>query len=109
MDIYETGWRARAACCPAEAEEHFIVGPAQIGAKSVCTRCPVQTECLAYALDNRVEHGVWGAMTALERRALLLRRPHIASWRHLLESARSQHQQRKTLPASTRRSTPPPS
>lgn len=50
--------------------------------------CFVRTECLADALDNRIEFGIWGGMTERERRALLRRRPHVTSWRVLLESAR---------------------
>jgi WhiB family redox-sensing transcriptional regulator len=50
--------------------------------------CPVRTECLADALDNRIEFGIWGGMTERERRALLRRRPQVISWRELLESAR---------------------
>ena len=38
-------------------------------------------ECLAEALDNRTEFGVWGGMTERERRALLKRRPDITSWK----------------------------
>lgn len=68
-------------------------GAAQSGAKRVCTTCPVKTECLAHALDQRIEHGVWGGMTERERRALLRRRPTVTSWRRLLETARFEHQQ----------------
>ena len=53
----------------------------------MCGGCPVRTECLADALDNRVEFGVWGGLTERERRALLRRRPNVKSWRELLESA----------------------
>ena len=60
-------------------------------AKLVCVACPVRTECLAEALDNRIEFGVWGGMTERERRALLRRRPDVTSWRELLEDARRQH------------------
>ncbi|WP_277725763.1 WhiB family transcriptional regulator [Streptomyces olivaceus] len=55
--------------------------------------CPVRTECLAHALDLRIEHGIWGEMTERERRALLRRRPLVTSWRHLLDAARSEHEQ----------------
>jgi WhiB family redox-sensing transcriptional regulator len=48
----------------------------------------VRTECLAEALDNQIEWGVWGGMTERERRALLRRRPN-ASWRAVLEAART--------------------
>ncbi|KQP65399.1 hypothetical protein ASF50_01010 [Nocardioides sp. Leaf307] len=49
----------------------------------------MRTECLAEALDNQIEWGVWGGMTERERRALLRRRPN-ASWRSVLEAARTQ-------------------
>jgi WhiB family redox-sensing transcriptional regulator len=52
----------------------------------------VRTECLADALDNRVEFGVWGGMTERERRALLRRRPTVTSWRALLETARHEYE-----------------
>ena len=52
----------------------------------------MRTECLADALDNRIEFGVWGGMTERERRALLRRRPNVASWRRLLETARNEHE-----------------
>jgi WhiB family redox-sensing transcriptional regulator len=35
-----------------------------------------------------MEFGVWGGMTERERRALLRRRPDVASWRELLDAAR---------------------
>ncbi|MDQ0294519.1 hypothetical protein J2S52_002558 [Streptomyces sp. DSM 41037] len=52
----------------------------------------MRTECLADALDNRVEFGVWGGMTERERRALLRRRPTVTSWRRLLETARVEYE-----------------
>ena len=57
--------------------------------KTVCMGCPVRTECLAEALDGRIEWGVWGGMTERERRAVLRRRPTVTSWRQLLETARA--------------------
>ncbi|MFA3842974.1 WhiB family transcriptional regulator [Streptomyces aureus] len=86
-------WWDRAACRATDPEELFVEGAAQSGAKRVCTTCPVKTECLAHALDQRIEHGVWGGMTERERRALLRRRPTVTSWRRLLETARFEHQQ----------------
>ena len=54
----------------------------------------VRTECLADALDNQVEFGVWGGMTERERRALLRRRPNVTSWRRLLQTARDTYERR---------------
>jgi WhiB family transcriptional regulator, redox-sensing transcriptional regulator len=56
----------------------------------VCRGCPVRTECLADALDNRVEFGVWGGLTERERRSLLRRRPNVESWQSLLQTAMSE-------------------
>jgi WhiB family redox-sensing transcriptional regulator len=68
----------------------FLSGAEQHRAMSVCRGCPVRTECLADALDNRVEFGVWGGLTERERRSLLRRRPDVESWQHLLQTAMSE-------------------
>jgi WhiB family redox-sensing transcriptional regulator len=40
-------------------------------ARRVCADCPVKTECLEYALANRIDHGVWGGTSERERRRIL--------------------------------------
>ena len=64
-------WAARAACKGETPDALFVRGAEQNKAKQVCAGCPVRTECLAEALDNQIEWGVWGGMTERERRALL--------------------------------------
>jgi WhiB family transcriptional regulator, redox-sensing transcriptional regulator len=66
-------WRERAACCDVDPELFFPatdIGPLcreQIDrAKAVCARCPVQVECLSFALRYLPE-GVAGGLTASER------------------------------------------
>jgi len=81
-------WVSRGACRKGDPDALFVQGAAQNRAKVVCMGCPVRTECLADALDHRVEFGVWGGMTERERRALLRRRPDVESWRSLLNDAR---------------------
>jgi WhiB family transcriptional regulator, redox-sensing transcriptional regulator len=39
-------------------------------AKEVCTRCPVRSECLGYALRVEEPLGIWGGLDTLERRAI---------------------------------------
>ena len=84
-------WRVRASCRDEDPDGLFVRGAEQRKAKLVCLACPVRTECLAEALDNRIEFGVWGGMTERERRALLRRRPDVLSWRELLDAARREH------------------
>ena len=43
-------------------------------AQRVCRDCPVKMPCLEYALDNKVDHGVWGGTSERERRRILRRR-----------------------------------
>ncbi len=80
-------WALRAACRDAQPDKLFVRGAEQNQAKQVCQGCAVRTECLAEALDNQIEWGVWGGMTERERRALVRRHPN-ASWRKVLETAR---------------------
>jgi WhiB family redox-sensing transcriptional regulator len=63
-----------AACRHADPELFFPVsasGPSldQVTqAKAICAGCPVRQQCLAFALDTRQDHGVWGGMSDQERR-----------------------------------------
>ena len=69
-------WRDRAACRAEDPELFFPVGTAgpalrQVEqARAVCRRCPVIEACLRWALTVGVDAGVWGGLTAEERRRL---------------------------------------
>src|SRR5262245_37063500 len=91
MDNDQADWRVNALCRDEDPDGLFVRGKEQRKAKLVCIACPVRTECLAEALDNRIEFGVWGGMTERERRALLRRRPDVMSWLGVLEEARANH------------------
>ncbi|MEX1106554.1 MAG: WhiB family transcriptional regulator [Ilumatobacteraceae bacterium] len=43
-------------------------------ARKICADCPVLGQCLEYALEQRIEHGVWGGCSERERRRILKRR-----------------------------------
>lgn len=43
-------------------------------ARKICKGCPVGEQCLEYALENRIDHGVWGGCSERERRRILKRR-----------------------------------
>ena len=86
---WDVNWVGRASCRVGRPDDLFAKGAAQQTAKVICQRCPVVAECLADALDNRTEYGVWGGMTERERRALLRRRPDVKSWAQLFKAARA--------------------
>ncbi|MEE1931431.1 WhiB family transcriptional regulator [Streptomyces sp. TRM 70351] len=68
-------WRHRAACREEDPELFFPLGntgPALLQikeAKTFCRRCPVQEQCLQWALEDGLE-GVWGGLSEDERRAM---------------------------------------
>lgn len=76
-------WRHQAICRDEDAELFFPLGgdnsyvkdsAAYLAAaekpKAVCRRCPVVSDCLAWALESGQDHGIHGGMTAYERRVL---------------------------------------
>jgi len=95
--MWDESWGERARCRSSDPDALFVQGALQHEAKRLCRACPVRTECLAEALDGRIEFGVWGGMTERERRALLRRRPNVVSWRDLLEMARDEHAQARAV------------
>lgn len=92
MNTNQSSWRLQAQCRDADPDGLFVRGAEQNRAKVICMGCPVRTECLAEALDNRIDFGVWGGMTERERRALLRKRPDVHSWWDLLESAKREYE-----------------
>jgi WhiB family redox-sensing transcriptional regulator len=84
VDLWAGEWTSQARCTSQDPDALFVRGKAQHDAKAVCRTCPVLAQCLAEALDNRTEFGVWGGMTERERRALLRRRPDVSSWKSAL-------------------------
>jgi WhiB family redox-sensing transcriptional regulator len=44
-----------------------------VNARNLCRVCPVQKECLEYALGDPDLHGIWGGTTPRERSKLRVR------------------------------------
>ena len=40
-------------------------------AKEICAACPILDVCRGYALEIGEQHGIWGGLTAKERRELI--------------------------------------
>jgi WhiB family transcriptional regulator, redox-sensing transcriptional regulator len=79
-------WVSRARCRTTDPDEFFVRGAAQRKAAVICRHCPVIAECLADALDNQMEFGVWGGMTERQRRAFLKQHPGVDSWSEFFAS-----------------------
>ncbi|MDO5645104.1 MAG: WhiB family transcriptional regulator [Dermabacter sp.] len=78
-------WAAQGVCSDRDPDDFFVEGADQNRVKAMCRDCPVKNLCLADALDNRIEFGVWGGMTERERRRLLRQYPRVKRWLPLLE------------------------
>jgi WhiB family redox-sensing transcriptional regulator len=84
-------WTALAACQYTDPDAFFPDrGESPVPAKRVCGSCEVRAECLEYALENRIPHGVFGGTTERQRRVILAARERESgalrceSRRHLL-------------------------
>jgi WhiB family redox-sensing transcriptional regulator len=58
--------------CRQEDPEAFFpdMGGSSREAKQVCAACDVRAECLEYALTNDIRQGIWGGLSAHQRRRL---------------------------------------
>lgn len=68
----DTKWMARGNC--ADRPPSFFFPSDGVGvelAKRVCEDCPVQSDCLEYAIEHRIDHGVWGGTSERQRRRII--------------------------------------
>jgi hypothetical protein len=64
-------WKAQAACRGKDPELWFPQqGDVAREAKAICATCPVQTECLNYAVTAAEDFGIWGGLGEHARRGL---------------------------------------
>lgn len=77
LEVVPRPWTGDALCIEHPEVTFFpIQGQSVKPAKAICRRCLVRDECRAWALDTKVEYGVWGGLSARERRIMLeARRP----------------------------------
>lgn len=70
--VPDTEWMAQGSCADKSPSLFFPSDGVGVEvAKRVCVDCPVKSMCLEYALDNRIDHGVWGGTSERERRRIL--------------------------------------
>ena len=77
----DESWKRLAAChgqqrlfFPHRSERPQAKARREARARRICATCPVQEPCLEYALEQRIDHGVWGGASERERRRILKRR-----------------------------------
>lgn len=74
-------WEENARCRTHDPEIFFVPRVAfERRAKTICSRCDVRTDCLAFSLDTRIEFGIWGGLNEKERKTMLRRAPHTIDW-----------------------------
>lgn len=68
----DESWLDRALCAEVSIDFWFSRrdDPSFALARRVCRMCPVTTECLEYALDNEIPHGIWGGLGPRSRQKL---------------------------------------
>ncbi|SDL30277.1 WhiB family transcriptional regulator [Microbacterium azadirachtae] len=65
-------WQSNATCAEIGGDAWFPEqGEPSADAIAVCTTCPARTPCLLYALNERIDYGIWGGRTAHQRAQLL--------------------------------------
>lgn len=65
-------WMARGNCRNHPPEVFFPSDGVGVEvARRICAGCPVQDQCLEYALAHRIDHGVWGGTSERQRRRIL--------------------------------------
>ena len=67
IDLTPTEWMADAQCVEYPDVDFFRTWRKAV---DVCGRCDVQSECLQYALEHKITEGVWGGLTATDRKML---------------------------------------
>ncbi len=75
----DTSWMAKGNCKDEPPSRFFPSDGVGVEvARRICASCPVKEPCLEHALDQRVDHGVWGGASERERRRILKRRREVA-------------------------------
>jgi WhiB family redox-sensing transcriptional regulator len=68
----DAAWMAIGLCKDMDPDVFFPnSGSGVIVAQKICQRCPVAEPCLDYALEQRIEFGVWGGVSERGRRRIL--------------------------------------
>lgn len=65
-------WMARGHCSDKPPSLFFPSDGVGVEiARRICADCPVKDACREYALEHRIDHGVWGGTSERQRRRIL--------------------------------------
>lgn len=71
----DTTWMARGKCKDVPPDVFFPSDGVGVEiARRICADCPVKAPCLEYAMEQHIDHGVWGGTSERERRRIARRR-----------------------------------
>lgn len=68
--IRPPSWQTQARCAHVEDPDIFYPerGQSVRAARELCFKCPVRQQCLEFAVEERIDYGVWGGMSKRERK-----------------------------------------
>jgi WhiB family redox-sensing transcriptional regulator len=71
LSVEQDEWFASAECLGAAPETFFVEkGGSSAEAKAICRGCPVEEQCLEYAIEHNETHGIWGGRSQPELRKI---------------------------------------
>ena len=75
-DLADEQWKKDAACAGCDTEEFFPEKTPSATVKRICASCPVQNDCIEYAIKYNLD-GVWGGTGWITRHKIRQRRQKI--------------------------------
>ena len=67
----DNDWMARGKCRDMPPSTFFPSDGVGVDlARQICQECTVRSQCLEFALEHRIDHGVWGGASERERRRI---------------------------------------
>lgn len=92
VDTPDLSWQNDAQCVGVDPDLFFPErGASTRPAKTICRHCPVQVDCLVFAICNGAKHGIYGGTSERERRRIRRRLGkgwHDADWDEIVAAAR---------------------
>ena len=71
MNTPDNNWQEQGNCVGVDPDLFFPErGESVAEAKAVCATCAVRAECLSFALEHNERFGIWGGLSARERRTI---------------------------------------